>query len=134
MTTTTEHLPNISLKAVLAYAKANGASYVKFGVDEDDSPRVPHHTARIEAMFASARTGKMPDPPDFSAPTHAGYRGTLARFVQMAKAGDIEGLRADPLEPKSSSRIILDRYRQLAIIALEAKIAIRAERISAGKH
>jgi hypothetical protein len=38
----------------------------------------------------------------------------------MAEAGDIEGLRAYAIRPYYTGAIKLDRYRQCAVIALEA--------------
>jgi hypothetical protein len=63
----------------------------------------------------------LPPVPDFTAPTHASYRKRLADFVRMADAGDIAGLSKDDLQPKSSSRVILCRYRDYVIKALMAK-------------
>jgi len=44
------------------------------------------------AIEAAAREGKPPEPPDFSAETHKRFRNKLA--VELAKAGDLRGLRA----------------------------------------
>lgn len=74
--------------------------------------------ARIEA---AAREGKLPEPPDFSAETHKRFRGKLAAVVALAKAGDLEGLRAFKINPVSSSPKAIARYRDLCIIALEAR-------------
>lgn len=79
--------------------------------------------AQIEA---DAAAGKLPTPPDFSAETHARFRKRLSEIVAFVKAGDIKALKADTTEPKSSSRVALCRYRDLAIIALEAQRAGKA--------
>lgn len=79
--------------------------------------------AQIEA---DAAAGKLPTPPDFSAETHARFRKRLADIVGFAGAGDIKALKADTTEPKSSSRIALCRYRDLCIVALEARGAGKA--------
>jgi hypothetical protein len=75
---------------------------------------------------AAAAAGKLPSPPDFSAETHARFRKRLAEIVGHAEAGDIKALRADTTEPKSSSRAAICRYRDLAIVALEARAAGKA--------
>lgn len=74
----------------------------------------------------AADAGELPEPPDFSAATHARFRKKLAEVAALIAAGDIDGLRAYPINPVSSSPKALDRYRTLAIRALEAR------RIAAG--
>lgn len=69
---------------------------------------------------AAAREGKLPEPPDFSAPTHTRFRNKLASVVELAKAGDLKGLQAFQINPVSSSPKAIARYRDLCIIALEA--------------
>lgn len=81
--------------------------------------------AAAAAALASAQAGNLPTPPDMSAKTHKYYRRFLASFDAMIAAGDIAGLKADKMEAKSTSRILLCRYRDLAIIALEAQINYR---------
>lgn len=75
-----------------------------------------------------ARVGTLPPVPDFSAPTHSGYRDRLAGIVAMVEKGDIDGLLADTTEAKSSSRNAIVRYRDLAIFALQAQAAGKAAR------
>lgn len=74
--------------------------------------------ARIEA---DARAGKLPEPPDFSAETHKRFRNKLAAVVALANAGDLNGLRAFQINPVSSSPKAIARYRDLCIMALEAR-------------
>jgi hypothetical protein len=69
---------------------------------------------------AAAREGKLPEPPDFSADTHKRFRNKLASVVELAKAGDLKGLRAFEINPVSSSPKAIARYRDLCIVALEA--------------
>lgn len=78
--------------------------------------------AKAEAEAAAMR-GELPKAPDFSAPTHKAWVKKLAAIVAMVEAGDIAGLKAEGTEPKSSSRMQLCRYRDLAIMALEARAA-----------
>jgi hypothetical protein len=70
---------------------------------------------------AKARQGELPPPPDFSAPTHARFRAKLAALVEMAGKADATGLRAIPINPVSSSPKALARYRDLAVLAIEAR-------------
>jgi len=80
--------------------------------------RPPGKRAAIEA---AAREGKLPEPPDFSAETHKRFRNKLASVVELAKAGDLKGLRAFEINPVSSSPKAIKRYRDLCIMALEAR-------------
>jgi hypothetical protein len=73
------------------------------------------------AVLVAAAGGKLPPPPDFSAPTHARYRDAAKALVDMAKAGDIEGLKAKVIPLYSSSPKAMAKYRDLAVIALEAQ-------------
>jgi hypothetical protein len=74
--------------------------------------------AQIEA---DAAKGKLPKAPDFTAETHKRFRPLLAEVEALVKAKDIAGLKAVKIDPASSSRRAVDRYRNLAVIALEAK-------------
>ncbi|MGE0753327.1 MAG: hypothetical protein AB7K64_22360 [Variibacter sp.] len=75
------------------------------------------------AIEATAREGKLPEPPDFSAETHKRFRNKLASVVELAKAGDLKGLRKFEVNPVSSSPKAIARYRDLCVIALEAQAA-----------
>jgi hypothetical protein len=75
------------------------------------------------AIEAAAREGKLPEPPDFSADTHKRFRNKLGSVVELAKAGDLKGLRAFEINPVSSSPKAIARYRDLCVIALEAQAA-----------
>ncbi len=46
---------------------------------------------RRAALLAEAQAGRLPPPPDFSAPTHARFRAKLAALVAMVEAGDAAG-------------------------------------------
>jgi hypothetical protein len=78
--------------------------------------------AQIEA---DARAGKLPEPPDFSAETHKRFRNKLAAVVELANAADLKGLRGFEINPVSSSPKAIARYRDLCIVALEARAAQR---------
>jgi hypothetical protein len=78
---------------------------------------------RFAAIEATARAGVLLEPPDFSAATHARFRGKLARLADLAAAGDVEALRAFEINPVSSSPKAMARYRDLCVIALAARNA-----------
>jgi hypothetical protein len=91
-------------------AKANAASW----------PSGPK-TGMRKAIIEQAQAGSLPVAPDFSKPTHARFRAKLAKLVALAEAGDIEGLKAIEINPVSTSPKAMARYRDLAIIAIEAR-------------
>ena len=83
------------------------------------------------AVLAAAQAGELPPPPDFTAPTHARYRDAAKALVDMANAGDIEGLKATEIKAYSSSPKAMAKYRDLAVIALEARRAAEPEATAA---
>ncbi len=84
------------------------------------APSAPRRR-RDADIEAKARQGELPPPPDFSAPTHARFRAKLAALVELAGKADATGLRAVPINPVSSSPKALARYRDLAVLAIEAR-------------
>ncbi|MDW9619203.1 hypothetical protein [Sinorhizobium meliloti] len=87
-------------------------------------------------IAADAEAGIIPAKPDFSAPTHARFRKKLDEIAALVEKGDIKALKAYPINPVSSSPKAMDKYRNLAVIALEAqrkaaKAAAKAEETSA---
>ena len=74
-----------------------------------------------KAIIEQAQAGSLPAAPDFSKPTHARFRAKLAKLVALAEAGDVEGLKAMEINPVSTSPKAMARYRDLAIIAIEAR-------------
>jgi len=70
---------------------------------------------------ARAWRGELPPPPDFSAATHARFRAKLEGLVALAEKGDVDGLRAVIINPVSSSPKAMARYRDLAVMAIEAR-------------
>ncbi|MBI2717247.1 MAG: hypothetical protein HYX36_00575 [Rhizobiales bacterium] len=94
-------------------AAANAASW--------NSISAIKRAGKRNAIEECARNGKLPEPPDFSAETHKRFRNKLTRLVEMAKASDVTGLKAIEINPVSSSPKAMARYRDLAIIALEAR-------------
>jgi hypothetical protein len=83
-------------------------------------PRAPR-TGKRKAIIEQAQAGVLPAPPDFSKPTHARFRAKLARLVALAEAGDLEGLKAVEINLVSTSPKAMARYRDLAVIAIEAR-------------
>lgn len=79
--------------------------------------------AKLEAVMEAARQGKLPTPPDFTSTTHKPFRKRLEAIQAMVAAGDVAGLEADDTKPVSSSRVMLCRYRDAAIVALKARKA-----------
>ena len=79
-----------------------------------------------QAIVDLAQTGTLPTAPDFSKPTHARFRTKLAQIVAFAEAGNIAGLQAFEINLVSSSPKALARYRDLCVIALEARIGAAA--------
>lgn len=71
-------------------------------------------------VLADAQRGIVPAAPDFSAETHKRYRAQLTKVQAMAAAGDVKGLKAEDIKTSGSSGKALDRFRQLAIVAIEA--------------
>lgn len=67
--------------------------------------------------------GALPTPPNFEAATHKPYRAKLAKLIELAAAGDVEGLAAVKINPTSTSPRALIRYRDAAIAAIQAKDA-----------
>jgi hypothetical protein len=70
---------------------------------------------------ADAKAGKLPKAPDFSAPSHKRWRGKLEEVQALVKAGDAKGLKGYKLPNYSSSPVAIARYRDLAVMALEAR-------------
>lgn len=78
-------------------------------------------TGQRAQILADAKAGKMPKAPDFTAATHERFRPKLAEVVALAKAGDIKGLKTYAINPVSSSPKAIAKYRDLCVIALEAR-------------
>ncbi|MCA3609153.1 MAG: hypothetical protein IOC56_02675 [Methylobacterium sp.] len=78
-------------------------------------------TGKRKAIIEQAQAGALPAAPDFSKPTHARFRAKLAKLVALAEAGDVEGLKAININPVSTSPKAMARYRDLAIIAIQAR-------------
>lgn len=113
--------------------KAGPADAEKVAAKAVRAPKAPDAkpAGKRAAVLEAAQRGEMPAAPDFSAPTHARFRKKLDEVVALAKAGDIEGLRAFTINPVSTSPKAIDRYRNLCVLALGARARAPAEHVSA---
>lgn len=108
-----------SRKALAIVADANSQT-------SEAAPKAERKPAGKKAeIMAAAERGELPEAPDFSAETHARFRKKLADLVALVEAGDIAGLEAFHINPVSSSPKAMDRYRNLAVIALKARAAAK---------
>ena len=121
------------LKAALKGKTADDPVPVEAGQTGAPETAAPTRTSdaqrrrtKATAAMDAARTGTLPVPPDFSAPTHARFRGKLEGLIALAGRGDIDALRDVRINPVSSSPKALARYRDLCVIALEARIGADA--------
>jgi len=94
-------------------------------IDEPKTPTAPVIGKR-QAILDQAQSGALPQPPDFSKPTHARFRVKLAQIVAMVEAGDIAALQAFEINPVSSSPKAMARYRDLCVIAITADAPVSA--------
>jgi hypothetical protein len=85
---------------------------------------INHKPGKRQAAIERAQAGALPAAPDFSKPTHARFRAKLAKLVALVEAGDVEGLKAIDINPVSTSPKAMARYRDLALVALEARRAV----------
>jgi hypothetical protein len=71
-----------------------------------------------------AQAGVLPAPPDFTAESYRRFRGKLAAVIALVEVADVNGLRAYRHDGfmGSSMKAVL-RYRDLALVALEARTA-----------
>ena len=110
-------------------AKAKGHVRAKTGKSSKPQPKVRAAgtlAGKRAAIEEAARQGRLPTPPDFSAATHARFRAKLAKLVAMAEADDADGLKAVAINAVSTSPRAMARYRDLAVIAIEARKATAA--------
>ncbi len=112
------------LKAAIDAERAAMAQEETGDTPKQEAPtkKAPKVGARA-AVIEDAKNGIIPAAPDFSAATHARFRKKLAEIVAMVEAGDIDGLKAFPINPVSSSPKAMAKYRDLAVMALEARAA-----------
>jgi len=113
-------------RALAAYHAACQAAMQEPQVVKPAKPAKPSGARAVTGeraqILASVQNGNLPPIPDFSAEVHRYNRGRLADLVEMAEKGDVAGLRAYPINPHSTSPKALDRYRNLCIQAIEARL------------
>lgn len=90
-------------------------------------PAIRRPVGRRAEIAENAAKGILPPVPDFSAETHRRYRAKLAEIVALVEAGDVAALKAFPINPYSSSPKAMARYRDLAIVAIEAVALVLGE-------
>jgi len=84
-------------------------------------PALPRVHKKTREALEAAQRGELPAPPDFSAETHKRFRPKLEELKALVEKGDVKALKAFPINPISTSPKALDRYRNLAVTALEAR-------------
>jgi hypothetical protein len=126
MTADTVEQAEARLTLVLDYGNPDTAGKpIKAAVEELKAAPAPVIGKR-QAIRDQAQSGALPQPPDFSKPTHARFRAKLAQIVALAEAGDIAALQAVEINPVSSSPKAMARYRDLCVIAITARSAVTA--------
>lgn len=117
--------PNVTreneLKAIAAKAAEMKKTKAAIKAKPPKAQKQHKPSGKRAAILADAQAGKLPSPPDFSAETHTRFRPKLAELVALVKAKDIKALKAYPIKPISTSPKAMDRYRNLAVIALQAQ-------------
>ena len=94
--------------------------------EEEPQTAAAPAVGKRQAILDQAQTGALPQPPDFSKPTHARFRDKLAQIVALAEAGDIAALQVFEINPVSSSPKAMARYRDLCVIAITARAQVAA--------
>jgi hypothetical protein len=110
----TVHVP----AAMVAQARQEGATGPRKAASKAKGTRPIGRRAEIAD---NAAKGILPPPPDFSAETHRRFRGKLAEIVKLVEAGNVAALKAIEIKAYSSSPKAMARYRDLAVMAIEAR-------------
>ena len=126
MTADTFDQAEARLILALKYGNTDPASETIPPVAEEPQAAAIPVIGKRQAILDQAQTGALPQPPDFSKPTHARFRAKLAQIVALAEAGDIAGLQAFEINPVSSSPKAMARYRDLCVIAITARAQVAA--------
>ena len=111
---------------VLKYGNNDPASEATPLVAEESKAAMAPLIGKRQAILDQSQTGALPQPPDFSKPTHARFRAKLAQIVALAEAADIAALQAFEINPVSSSPKAMARYRDLCVIAITARAPVVA--------
>ena len=111
---------------VLKYGNNDTATDITSAITEEPAAAIAPVIGKRQAILDQAQTGALPQPPDFSKPTHARFRAKLAQIVALAEAGDIAGLQGFEINPVSSSPKAMARYRDLCVFAIAARAQVAA--------
>ena len=126
MTAATAEQAEARLTLVLDYGNPDPAGEPIPGAAKETKAEPAPVIGKRQAILDQAQCGALPQPPDFSKPTHARFRAKLAQIVALAEAGDIAGLQAFEINPVSSSPKAMARYRDLCVIAIAARMGAAA--------
>ena len=126
MTAETSDQAEARLTLVLDYGNPDPAGEPIPVAEEEPKAAPAPVIGKRQAIRDQAQSGVLPQPPDFSKPTHARFRAKLAQIVALAEAGDIAALQAFEINPVSSSPKAMARYRDLCVIAITARSAVTA--------
>ncbi len=111
---------------VLKYGNNDPATDTTSAIAQEPKAAIAPVIGKRQAILDQAQMGALPEPPDFSKPTHARFRAKLAQIVALAEAGEIVGLLAFEINPVSSSPKAMARYRDLCVIAITARAQVVA--------
>ena len=111
---------------VLKYGNNEPVAEASPAVAEEPKAVIAPVIGKRQAIRDPAQTGALPQPPDFSKPTHARFRAKLAQIVALAEVGDIAALQAFEINPVSSSPKAMARYRDLCVIAISSRAPVAA--------
>jgi hypothetical protein len=114
------------LTLVLDYGNPDPAEGAIPTAEEEPRAAPTPVIGKRQAIRDQAQAGALPQPPDFSKPTHARFRAKLAQIVALAEAGAIAALQAFEINPVSSSPKAMARYRDLCVIAITARAQVTA--------
>lgn len=114
------------LTLVLDYGNPDPAEEAIPGLAYEPKAAPAPLVGKRQAIRDQAQSGALPQPPDFSKPTHARFRVKLAQIVALAEAGDIAALQAFEINPVSSSPKAMARYRDLCVMAITARAQVPA--------
>ena len=126
MTAATFEQAEARLILVLKYGNNDPAPAASPAVSDEPEAAIAPVIGKRQAILDQAQTGALPQPPDFSKPTHARFRAKLAQIVALAEAGDIAALQVFEINPVSSSPKAMARYRDLCVIAITVRAQVVA--------
>ena len=126
MTANTFDQAEAGLTLVLDYGNPDPAGEPIPAAEEETKAAPAPVVGKRQAILDQAQTGVLPPAPDFSKQTHARFRAKLAQIVALAEASDIGSLQAFEINPVSSSPKAMSRYRDLCVIAINARAHVAA--------